>query len=288
MIELQNIQVNNESVWNTICPFPIGFIYMSANSDSPSSLFGGTWNAVTDGYMWRPSNSWNDTGGEATHTLTYSEMPRHNHSANSWWIGNGSITIRSTGWAYRDSGTSTANPQNIGTYNAGGGGHTTICRPIAIATAGTELLRGDLDGSLLQEREFVGRRHPSCRVFLYQSECNESINAIRRTVDTGDECGDKSCDWYRLYRQRYAYADTKRDAKSLSLQLTGQRQGLWLQLQQQFWRQSLLRSLLFGRKTCLENNQFGRRRSGSFDSSEKLQLLRLVSNGLVDKVGAAA
>ena len=288
MIELQNIQVNNESVWNTICPFPIGFIYMSANSDSPSSLFGGTWNAVTDGYMWRPADSWNDIGGESTHTLTYSEMPKHNHSANSWWMGNGSITIRSTGWAYRDSGTSTANPQNIGTYNAGGGGHTTICRPIATVTVGTEQLRGDLDGGLLQEREFVGRCHSSRRVFLHKSERNKSSDAVWRTVDTSDECSDKGCDWYRLYRKRHAYADTKRDAKPLPLQLTGQRQGLWLQLQQQLWRQSLLRSLLFGRKTCLENNQFGRRRSGSFDSSEKLQLLRLVSNGLVDKVGAAA
>lgn len=66
--------------------YPVGSIYMSVNSTSPATLFGGTWEAIqgkfllgADGGAYKAGN----TGGEATHTLTVDEMPKHTHSMYS-------------------------------------------------------------------------------------------------------------------------------------------------------------------------------------------------------------
>lgn len=59
--------------------YPIGSIYMSVNNTSPSVLFGGTWVQLTDTFLYASNtadtNSTTATGGEATHTLTESELP---------------------------------------------------------------------------------------------------------------------------------------------------------------------------------------------------------------------
>lgn len=79
MINIQNIAVKAHSSFQTVCPFPIGYIYMASAPTSPASTFGGTWNAVTDGRLWSPSDSYNVTSGSWTHTLTIDEMPWHEH-----------------------------------------------------------------------------------------------------------------------------------------------------------------------------------------------------------------
>lgn len=70
--------------------YPVGSIYMSANSVSPETLFGGTWEAWGSGKM--PIGVDEDDsdfataeaeGGEKVHTLTASEMPSHTHGLNS-------------------------------------------------------------------------------------------------------------------------------------------------------------------------------------------------------------
>lgn len=62
--------------------YPIGSIYMSTNSTSPATLFGGTWKALDEGRVLIGANSTypaESTGGEFTHILTIDEMPSHTH-----------------------------------------------------------------------------------------------------------------------------------------------------------------------------------------------------------------
>ncbi len=61
--------------------YPVGSIYMSVNSTSPSTLFGGTWEQIKDRFLLASGSTYSsgNTGGEATHKLTVSEMPNHNH-----------------------------------------------------------------------------------------------------------------------------------------------------------------------------------------------------------------
>lgn len=63
-------------------PYPIGSIYQSTSSTSPSSLFGGTWEQIKDVFLLAAGDTYpaGSTGGEATHTLTLSEMPAHIHN----------------------------------------------------------------------------------------------------------------------------------------------------------------------------------------------------------------
>lgn len=62
--------------------YPVGSIYLSVNSASPGTLFGGTWERLEDVFLLaagakHPAGS---TGGEEMHTLTVGEMPSHgNH-----------------------------------------------------------------------------------------------------------------------------------------------------------------------------------------------------------------
>ncbi len=57
--------------------YPVGSIYMSVNSANPSTLFGGTWAQIEDTFLLASGQNYvaGDTGGEATHTLTESELP---------------------------------------------------------------------------------------------------------------------------------------------------------------------------------------------------------------------
>ena len=64
-----------------LAAYPVGAIYLSAVETSPASLFGGTWERLKDRFLLGAGDSYNagSTGGEATHKLTVSEIPSHNH-----------------------------------------------------------------------------------------------------------------------------------------------------------------------------------------------------------------
>ena len=88
--------------------YPVGSIYMSVNSSSPTNLFGGSWTQLKDRFLLGAGDEYTagDTGGEAEHTLTISEMPSHGHQVRVWdnagttdnaWYYNGTTKTTHTG-----------------------------------------------------------------------------------------------------------------------------------------------------------------------------------------------
>lgn len=61
--------------------YPVGSIYMSVNSTSPASLFGGTWERLKDRFLLGAGDEYDAgiIGGESEHALTLNEMPLHDH-----------------------------------------------------------------------------------------------------------------------------------------------------------------------------------------------------------------
>ena len=61
--------------------YPVGAVYISVNSTSPASLFGGTWESIGGRFLLAVDSTYTagSTGGEAEHTLTADEMPNHFH-----------------------------------------------------------------------------------------------------------------------------------------------------------------------------------------------------------------
>ena len=101
--------------------YPVGSIYMSVDSTSPATLFGGTWEQLKDRFLLGAGDTYTagNTGGEATHTLTVNEIPSHTHTANTYTGGTVTqpdyVDGVAINWvsAYRTS---------IGTINNTGGG----------------------------------------------------------------------------------------------------------------------------------------------------------------------
>ena len=88
--------------------YPVGSIYMSVNSTNPKNLFGGTWEQIQGRFLFGMNSSYpaGSTGGEATHTLTVSEMPAHTH--NYFKVStSASVKDTASGSAYGDYSTST-------------------------------------------------------------------------------------------------------------------------------------------------------------------------------------
>lgn len=61
--------------------YPVGSVYISVSDTPPGKLFGGVWEQIKGRFLLATGDAYaaGQTGGEATHTLTLSEMPRHDH-----------------------------------------------------------------------------------------------------------------------------------------------------------------------------------------------------------------
>lgn len=76
-----------ESAWLTAQgAYPVGSIYMSVNEVNPAQLFGGTWKRLGGRFLLGADTTYpaGSTGGEAEHTLTIDEMPKHNHGLDNY------------------------------------------------------------------------------------------------------------------------------------------------------------------------------------------------------------
>lgn len=77
--------------------YPVGSIYMSTTLTTKAqveAIFGGTWEKLEGRFLLGSSSSYANgaTGGEATHTLTWDEMPSHYHELTRN-IGYGKLVV---------------------------------------------------------------------------------------------------------------------------------------------------------------------------------------------------
>ena len=75
-----------ESAWLTAQgAYPVGAIYLSVTDVNPAALFGGTWERIGGRFLLGADSTYaaGSTGGEAAHTLTVDEMPKHNHEIDN-------------------------------------------------------------------------------------------------------------------------------------------------------------------------------------------------------------
>lgn len=88
---------DRQGLFNLI--YPVGSIYMSVNSTSPATLFGGTWEQIKDRFLLASGSSYSAgaTGGEATHTLTEDELPNITGQFQSRLASNGANIIDAYG-----------------------------------------------------------------------------------------------------------------------------------------------------------------------------------------------
>ena len=106
---------------------PVGSIYQSSSLVNPADLFGGgTWERIKDRFLLAAGDSYAEgsTGGEAAHTLTANEMPKHSHNVsngtallttnnsiaiNQTAVANGPPNITSTAWFAENGGSAAHN-----------------------------------------------------------------------------------------------------------------------------------------------------------------------------------
>lgn len=75
--------------------YPVGSIYMSVNSASPATLFGGTWEQLENRFLLGAGSTYANgaIGGAATVALTVNEMPAHTHTTLRSKTGNSGTNV---------------------------------------------------------------------------------------------------------------------------------------------------------------------------------------------------
>lgn len=76
IINQQNVSIKNGSTWYKMCPFPVGYVYLSYINSSPADTYGGTWSAMNSDRFIRLGNG-ATTGG--SDTISVDNLPSHTH-----------------------------------------------------------------------------------------------------------------------------------------------------------------------------------------------------------------
>lgn len=106
--------------------YPVGSIYQSMSATSPADFIGGTWTKIKT-FLYGADTA-NQTGGEATHTLTIDEMPSHGHGIVVAVINGGNATTYRTLFATNSPAWNNGNqdPHNAARNNGGGQAHNNL------------------------------------------------------------------------------------------------------------------------------------------------------------------
>lgn len=106
--------------------YPVGKLYISADSTSPATLFGGTWVRIKDAFILAAGDIYaaGDTGGEAEHTLTVDELPENigTFRTLSWNSDNAATGAFSMTEQLADRSDTTGNSYGTAQYKLSGGG----------------------------------------------------------------------------------------------------------------------------------------------------------------------
>lgn len=88
------------SAWryDALSAYPVGSIYIAYNHTNPGTLFGGTWQRISNAFLWGVDGSGTigQTGGSKEHTLTQEEMPQHDHGGI--YSGNVAEDLKNLPW----------------------------------------------------------------------------------------------------------------------------------------------------------------------------------------------
>lgn len=105
--------------------YPVGSVYISTNSTSPETLFGGSWEQIKDRFLLACGSTYSNgsIGGNATHThttgnhtLTIDEMPSHTHTEKL--PESFRISANGGSGAYVSDATNPTTPYAGGTYSS--------------------------------------------------------------------------------------------------------------------------------------------------------------------------
>lgn len=113
--------------------YPTGAIYVSTTSTSPGTLFGGTWQQISNAALRAATSSIASYTGSDTHTLTVNEIPAHKHNLAVPQNGGGYY-----GWHLSTTNTSEYGLSNAACANIGGGRHIQSCNAPTTAICGGE------------------------------------------------------------------------------------------------------------------------------------------------------
>lgn len=113
-----DIYKDNKNIFNLI--YPVGSIYMSANSTNPKTLFGGTWERLKGGFLYGAVESAGNANGTGTKTgassgstgspsnntsgsttLTTDQIPSHGHSGIFYSGNDKSLTLNGGSNGYK-------------------------------------------------------------------------------------------------------------------------------------------------------------------------------------------